>query len=46
MVMNYKTNYKWSDNQSEGLFTDKLDAVFGAIAFMLFLLYPAVFMYL
>ena len=46
MVMSYKMNYKRSYNQSEDFFTDKLDAVYGAIAFILFLLYPAVFMYL
>ena len=42
MIMSYKR----SNNQSEYYFTDKLDVVYGAIAFILFLLYPAVFMYL
>ena len=42
MIMSYKR----SNNQPEYFFTDKLDAVYGAIAFILFLLYPAVFMYL
>ena len=46
MVMSYKMNYERGNNQSEGLFKDKLDAVYGTIAFILFLLYPAVFMYL
>ena len=44
--MRYKMNSKQNNNQPEVFFTDKLDAVFGAIAFILFLLYPAVFMYL
>ena len=46
MIMSYKMNYKRSTNQSEYFFTDKLDAVYGAIAFILILLYPTVFMYL
>ena len=46
MNMSYKMNYKRRNNQTEYFFTDKLDAVYGAIAFILILLYPTVFMYL
>ena len=44
--MGYEMNYERNHNQSEAFFIDKLDAVYGVIAFILFLFYPAVFMYL
>jgi flagellar biogenesis protein FliO len=44
--MKNKISHAHKTAQSERLFTDALDKLMGVLAFILFLFYPAVFMYL